>query len=135
MEKKLRKLTEKQQRAVVEYKTNGGNKTQAYLTAYNASNMKNATVRRNAHTLFELEHVKAHIEQHDNNIQEKFEYTIEQYIKELNEAIDFSKQLGNPASYVSAIKAKGSAFGFDKKTVVLEGDENKPLQIIVNTKK
>lgn len=131
----MKKLTEKQLNLIKAYKTNGGNKVQAYKSAYNCDNMLEATAQRLAVTEFDKPHIKSRIEQAESKLQEKFDYTLEEYVKELEDAIDFARGLDHSSSVVSAVKAKGAAFGFDKKTLVLEGGKDNPLQIIVNSKK
>lgn len=54
-------LTEKQEVACQEYIKNKGNRSGAYRSAYNTSNMKPESVNRKAHELFENVKIKARV--------------------------------------------------------------------------
>jgi len=77
--------------AVQEYLINGGNKSDAYRKGYNTEKMKDVTINRKAHDLFNLPHVKARIGQHAAKIEKKFDITKEWIYKELLWVVENSK--------------------------------------------
>ena len=56
-------LTPKQEKAIQEYLTNGGNKTQAYKSAYNTSKMKEETINKKASELFKKGNIRGRLEE------------------------------------------------------------------------
>ena len=82
-----KELTEKQEKFVQEYLTNGGNATQAYKSAYNCENMQFDTINNRAYELCKHSGIKARIQAHRQSIKDKFEYTVEDSFKQLDELL------------------------------------------------
>jgi phage terminase small subunit len=73
-------LTPKQEKFCIEY-VKHGNKTEAYRSAYNTSNMKNETIHVKACELFTVGKVKVRIEELQSTLEKKEIYTLEESIK------------------------------------------------------
>lgn len=79
----MNKLTHRQELAIQEYFTNGGNKTQAYKSAYSTSRMTEKTINENASRLFKNSKVLARIEELQKEIEKRNEINQDDILKEL----------------------------------------------------
>ena len=75
------KLTQKQIAFVREYKINGGNGTQAAIKA----GYSEKTARKIASENVTKPDIREELEKQDKKLQEKYEYTVDEMVKELND--------------------------------------------------
>ena len=117
------KLTSKQENAVQAYIENGGNKSEAYRTAYNAENMQEQTVWVKACELFKLGKVAVRVLELQEEHRQRHNVTIDTITKELNEAKDLAKKEAQAAAMTGAIMGKAKLHGLitDKKDVTSGG--------------
>jgi phage terminase small subunit len=101
------KLTKKQRAFVEEYKTNGGNGTQA---AIKAGYSEKTAYSIGSENLSKPE-IREALAEHERQMQEKYEYTVDDMVKELNEELVSAKSVGNVSAALKAIELKGKAFG------------------------
>jgi len=76
-------LTPKQEKAIQEYLINGGNKTQAYKSAYSTSNMKEETITNKAYQLFKRGDIRARLEELQKKQAKKHDITKDKVLKQL----------------------------------------------------
>lgn len=101
------KLTKKQKAFVQAYKTNGGNSTQA---AIDAGYSQKTAYSIGSENLTKPE-IKEALAEHEKKMQEKYEYTVDDMVKELNEELISARAFGNVSASLKAIELKGKAFG------------------------
>ena len=125
------KLTPKQRAFVRAYKTNGGNGTQAAIEAGYSENTARIISSQNLTKI----NVKEAIEEHEAKLQEKYNYTVDDMMRELNELIQDSKVNNNLGVRAKAIELKGKAMGlFVEKSDVTLNQPPVSLVEIVNSK-
>lgn len=83
-------LTPKQEKAIQEYLTNGGNKTQAYKSAYNTSKMKEETINKKASELFKKGNIRGRLEELQKQTEKENEITREWVLNKAKEMIERS---------------------------------------------
>ena len=101
------KLTKKQRAFVQAYKTNGGNGTQAAIEAGYSEH----TARKIASENVTKPDIQEALKEHEKQMQEKYEYTVEKMVKELDEEKVNADAIGNVSAALKAIELKGKAFG------------------------
>ena len=101
------KLTKKQKAFVQAYKTNGGNGTQAAIKA----GYSEKTAREIAKENIAKPYIKEVLAEHEKQMQEKYNYTVDDMVKELNEELINARAVGNVTASLKAIELKGKAFG------------------------
>lgn len=101
------KLTKKQRAFIKEYKANGGNSTQA---AIKAGYSEKTAYSIGSENLTKPE-IKEALAEHEKKMQEKYEYTIEKMVQELDEEKINADSVGNVSAALKAIELKGKAFG------------------------
>ena len=104
---KVNGLTKKQKAFVKAYKENGGNGTQA---AIKAGYSENTAYSIGSENLTKPE-IREALAEHEKKMQEKYEYTIEKMVKELDEEKINADSVGNVSAALKAIELKGKAFG------------------------
>lgn len=104
---KVNGLTKKQKAFVKAYKENGGNGTQA---AIKAGYSENTAYSIGSENLTKPE-IKEALAEHEKKMQEKYEYTIEKMVQELDEEKINADSVGNVSAALKAIELKGKAFG------------------------
>ncbi len=67
----MSKLTLKEEKAVQEYFSNGGNKTAAYKSAYNTSRMKDKTINEKASRFFASGKISARVKELQKELEEE----------------------------------------------------------------
>ena len=121
----LPKLTEQQNKFVLEYGSNGGRAIDAYKKAYDCSNMNNNSIYVEASRLLKNPKISPWIEYIEANAQkvarEELGYTIRDCFDEINEmkqiALNCCDKCGNPNvnAAIKAVELKGKLAGhFDK---------------------
>jgi hypothetical protein len=86
------KLTPKQEAAVHEFMKNGGNKTQAYIHAYNTGNMQEATINVKACNLFKQDNIGIRLDELQKELQADNKITKEWVLEQLQLVISKSSQ-------------------------------------------
>ena len=105
------RLTQKQEKFVQEYITNGGNATQAYKTAYDCDNMKSAVINVKAIELLKNGKVSVRLQEHKEKLQKKFFYTTEQSFNKLEELQSLATAKANIQAALKAEELKGKLLG------------------------
>lgn len=101
------KLTPKQKAFVREYKANGGNGTQAAIKA----GYSEKTARKIAAENVTKPVIKEALEKEEKKLQEKYEYTIDDMVRELDDVKMKADSEQNRQAQIKAIELKGKAFG------------------------
>ena len=101
------KLTPKQKAFVREYKANGGNGTQAAISAGYSEDSARAISCEN----LTKPYIQEAIAQEEKKMQEKYEYTIDDMVKELDDVKLKADAEQNRQAQIRAIELKGKAFG------------------------
>lgn len=101
------KLTPKQKAFVREYKANGGNGTQAAIKAGYSENTADVIATEN----LRKPSIKEALEKEEKKLQEKYEYTIDDMVRELDDVKMKADAEQNRQAQIKAIELKGKAFG------------------------
>jgi phage terminase small subunit len=101
------KLTPKQKAFVREYKKNGGNGTQAAIKAGYSENTADVIATEN----LRKPSIKEALEKEEKKLQEKYEYTIDDMVRELDDVKMKADSEQNRQAQIKAIELKGKAFG------------------------
>lgn len=83
-------LTPKQEKAIQAYLTNGGNKTQAYKSAYSTKKMNEKTINENACRLFKDSKVAARLKELQKEIEESNKITKDWVLERAKEMVERS---------------------------------------------
>ena len=115
------KLTPKQKAFVREYKKNGGNGTQAAIKA----GYSEKTARKIASENVTKPDIKEALAQEEKKLQEKYEYTIDDMVRELDDVKMKADSEQNRQAQIKAIELKGKAFGLfvEKQETTVKGIE------------
>ena len=101
------KLTPKQKAFVREYKKNGGNGTQAAINAGYSEESARAISSEN----LTKPYIQEALKQEEKKLQEKYEYTIDDMVRELDDVKMKADSEQNRQAQIKAIELKGKAFG------------------------
>lgn len=101
------KLTPKQKAFVREYKKNGGNGTQAAINAGYSEESARAISSEN----LTKPYIQEALKQEEKKLQEKYEYTIDDMVRELDDVKMKADAEQNRQAQIKAIELKGKAFG------------------------
>lgn len=115
------KLTPKQKAFVREYKKNGGNGTQAAIKAGYSENTADVIATEN----LRKPSIREALKQEEKKLQEKYEYTIDDMVRELDDVKMKADAEQNRQAQIKAIELKGKAFGLfvDKQETTVKGIE------------
>ena len=115
------KLTPKQKAFVREYKKNGGNGTQAAIKAGYSENTADVIATEN----LRKPSIREALEKEEKKLQEKYEYTIDDMVRELDDVKMKADSEQNRQAQIKAIELKGKAFGLfvDKQETTVKGIE------------
>lgn len=115
------KLTPKQKAFVREYKKNGGNGTQAAIKAGYSENTADVIATEN----LRKPSIREALEKEEKKLQEKYEYTIDDMVRELDDVKLKADAEQNRQAQIKAIELKGKAFGLfvDKQETTVKGIE------------
>lgn len=102
-----KKLTVKQRRFCDEYLANGGNATEAAIAAGYSPKTAYAIGHEN---LSKLE-IQAYLQARGEQNAAKFEYTLREHVKDLDELADLAKRDGNLNAAIRAKELKGKVCG------------------------
>ncbi|MBQ3311710.1 terminase small subunit [bacterium] len=121
------KLTPKQKAFVRAYKTNGGNGTQAAISA----GYSKKTARKIASENVTKPDIQEALAQEERKIQEKYEYTLNDMIRELDEVKLKADSEQNRQVQIKAIELKGKAFGLFVDRQEITGKNGVPLVPVI----
>lgn len=106
----VHQLTAKQEKFCQEYiKT--GNLSEAYRLAYKTSNMKPATVNREAKALIDSHKISTRIQEIKAPVLQETQLTLASHLQELQRLKVFAEELQKPASAIKAEELRGKAAG------------------------
>ena len=123
----LPKLTDKQQKFVLNYITNGNNATDAYRKSYDCTKMSDKSITVEASKLLKNPNVTLWLNQANCNVQEVFQeeikYSVKDCFDELDDVRQRAKEEGDSFTQeIKAIELKGKLAGhFVDKHVVAGG--------------
>lgn len=109
-------LTPKQEKFCLVY-LETGNASEAYRQAYDASNMKTESVNRKAKDVLDNVKITARLEELRAPIIAKAQLTVEDLLRELEEARRLALDTEAPAPAVSATMGKAKLLGLDKQVI------------------
>lgn len=116
MTEELPKLTDKQQKFVLNYLTNGNNAREAYRQSYDCKKSSDETIDVEASKLLKNPKVSLWLKQANCNIQEVFQEEIKYSVKDCFDELDevrsrAKKDKGNYSQEIKAIELKGKLAG------------------------
>ncbi|MBQ6349825.1 MAG: terminase small subunit [Methanobrevibacter sp.] len=117
------KLTPKQKAFVREYKANGGNGTQAAIKAGYSENTADVIATEN----LRKPNIKEALAQAEKKMQEKYEYTLDDMVRELDDVKLKADAEQNRQAQIKAIELKGKAFGLFIDRQEITGKDGKDL--------
>lgn len=121
------KLTPKQKAFVREYKKNGGNGTQAAIKA----GYSEKTARKIAAENVTKPVIREALEKEEKKLQEKYEYTIDDMVRELDDVKMKADAEQNRQAQIKAIELKGKAFGLFIDRQEITGKDGKDLMPVI----
>ena len=101
-------LTIKQERFCMVY-VETGNASEAYRQAYNAENMKEATINRNAKMMIDDNKISTRVKELKSGHTKRHELTIDDLVKQLEEARQVALALENPQCSAAISATMGTA--------------------------
>lgn len=104
-------LTVKQETFIQAYIENGGNKSAAYRTAYNAENMQENVINVKACELFKNGKVAVRMLELQEEHRQRHNVTVDSLTEELDSAKDLAKDEKQPAAMTGAIMGKAKLHG------------------------
>lgn len=115
------KMTPKQKAFVRAYKTNGGNATQAAIKAGYSQKTAYSIGEEN----LRKPEIKQALEEEEKKIQQKYEYTLDDMVRELDDVKMKADSENNRQVQIRAIELKGKAFGLfvEKQETTVKGIE------------
>ena len=109
-------LTQKQENFCLKY-VECGNASEAYRHAYNAENMKPASIHVRASELLSDSKVSVRVEELKKQHAERHRLTVDDLLAELEEARRLALDTEAPAPAVSATMGKAKLLGMDKQII------------------
>lgn len=113
-------LTQKQEAFCIAYMETG-NASEAYRRSYDVDGMKPATINRAAKEVMDNPNIAARLAELRAPIIEKAQLTVEDLLRELEEARSLAIDTETPSAAVSATMGKAKLLGLDKQVVELSG--------------
>lgn len=123
----MTKLTEKQEKFCQKY-IELGNASQAYRQSYNCENYTETSVTSNASKMLKNTDILLTIEKMKAEISKRHEITVDDLIKELEEARQVGKDKEQSAGMVAASMGKAKLLGLITDKAQLSGDKDNPVQ-------
>ncbi|HHW7473867.1 TPA: terminase small subunit [Mannheimia haemolytica] len=109
-------LTPKQEAFCLAY-IETGNASEAYRQAYETEDMKSETVHRKAKELMDNGKITARIEELKAEHAERHKLTVDDLLKELEEARILAREKENPNAMTQATMGKAKLLGLDKQVI------------------
>lgn len=125
----MAKLTLKQEAIAQAYIENGGNQSEAYRTAYDAEDMSDEVIWKEASLLFKNPKVAVRVLELQGDHRERHNVTVDTITTELDEAKDLAKDEKQPAAMTGAIMGKAKIHGLITDKKEHSTDPNRPLMI------
>lgn len=121
-------LTPKQEK-FAQLVASGVNQSDAYRQVYNADKMSGSTVNRQAHEVAQNSNVTARIAELRKPIIEAHQYTLESYVKRMNEVAEMAFEQGQTAAGVKALENVGKVLGLYTNKTELSGPGGGPVNV------
>lgn len=121
------KLTPKQKAFVREYKKNGGNGTKAAIKAGYSENTADVIATEN----LRKPNIREALVQEEKKLQEKYEYTLDDMVRELDDVKLKADSEQNRKVQIKAIELKGKAFGLFVDRQEITGKNGSPLVPVI----
>ncbi|HHW7545269.1 TPA: terminase small subunit [Mannheimia haemolytica] len=112
----MTELTPKQETFCLAY-IETGNASEAYRQAYETEEMKSETVHRKAKELMDNGKITARIEELKAEHAERHKLTVDDLLKELEEARILAREKENPNAMTQATMGKAKLLGLDKQVI------------------
>lgn len=124
-------LTPKQEAFCFAYIENGGNASAAYKASYNVKKATDKSVTELASTLLKNVNVSSRLKELQAASQKRHEMTVDDIVKELEEAREIAKtlQIPNAGAMVSASLGKAKVLGLIKEKVEHSGNVTTTLNV------
>lgn len=124
-------LTVKQEAFCFAYIENGGNASAAYKASYNVKKATDKSVTELASTLLKNVNVSSRLKELQAASQKRHEMTVDDIVKELEEAREIAKtlQIPNAGAMVSASLGKAKVLGLIKEKVEHSGNVTTTLNV------
>ncbi|QHB17836.1 terminase small subunit [Mannheimia pernigra] len=117
----MTELTPKQESFCLTY-IETGNASEAYRQTYEAEGMKPETINRKAKELLDNGKITARIEELKAEHAERHKLTVDDLLKELEEARELAKAKENPNAMTQATMGKAKILGLDKQIHEVKAD-------------
>ncbi|MDW0833001.1 terminase small subunit [Mannheimia haemolytica] len=129
----MTELTPKQEAFCFAY-IETGNASEAYRQAYETEDMKSETVHRKAKELMDNGKITARIEELKAEHAERHKLTVDDLLKELEEARILAREKENPNAMTQATMGKAKLLGLDKQVTdpCFDGETGKGDMILIN---
>lgn len=129
-------LTAKQEAFCVAY-FETGNATEAYRRSYDVENTSPPVINNKASALLARDDIRVRIEQLRAPIMKKAKITVEDLLRELEEARTVAMTCETPQSSaaIAATMGKAKLLGLDKQIVELSGKNGGPIESTLNVSK
>lgn len=121
-------LTPKQEK-FAQLVASGLTQTEAYKQAYNVSKMGATTINREAHELARNPNISARVDELRKPIIEAHQYTLESYVKRMNEVAEMAFEQGQTAAGVKALENVGKVLGLYTNKTELSGPGGGPVTV------
>lgn len=112
----MKPLTQKQELFCMAY-IETGNASESYRRAYNTDKMKPESINRKAKELMDNVNISARIDALREPIRERHNMTVDDLLRELEEARQLALSVESPAPAVSATMGKAKILGLDKQVI------------------
>jgi len=122
-------LTQKQENFCLSY-IETGNASEAYRRAYDAENMKEATVNNKSHVLLKNGDITARLSELRAPVVAKAQITLEQHLIDLKRLRDLAEASEKFGPAVQAEMARGKASGLYVDKTELTGKDGGPVEVI-----
>ncbi len=117
------RLTIKQENFCLAY-VETGNASEAYRRSYPDQECSPNTINRHAHSMLQNDKILARIDELRSTVMERHRITVDDLLKELDEAREMGRTTGKAAPMVAATMGKAKLLGLDK---ALEEADTRPV--------
>lgn len=124
----MKKLTVKQEKFCMAF-VETGDASEAYRRAYNAENMSAQVINNKGYLLKENGYVGVRIKELMEELKERHRKTMDDLLKDLDEARDLARKIEQPASMISATMGSAKLLGLDKPVA---DDDEKGQELNIN---
>lgn len=121
-------LTPKQEK-FAQLVASGTNQSEAFKLSYNAENMQASTIAEKASRLVKQSNISARLAELRKPIIEAHQYTLESYVKRMNEVAEMAFEQGQTAAGVKALENVGKVLGLYTNKTELSGPGGGPVSV------